>query len=528
MCISLHDTDCITVLHHDQDALSTIRQAIMESWPHGIQNEYAICGTGHAFKVIGNPFNSPESISSRNSRQMIATILHRLYNIGRRVVVSCDLGRLNDKSAVFLTRSPSHFSSAYPFVCVGLSSTDKLMIINLPTQLVETFKQTVRRNWTRGIQNESYQNGVFEIKMCGNPWESTDEQSIMAKLLLQNLVGFFYQHQYSFAVNVNLKSTADSLFFRHDPDLPAGSFPQLCTISLNRTDRLRILCAPEPIITIIRGVIQSVWSPGTIQNEKDHHGSWEFKLSGNPWHSSKGESVMARYLILKILEAMMVQGWHNIAAIDISRRLSDKSVLIFKKGEPKCCPVMCLSLTDSDKLRLINAPHELDDTFKEIVLSRWMNGIQEEKIMNLSFGGVRQLKLRGCPWNGGINNDTCHMRSFLCNVIEAYAARGWRVLMAGDVSAKYESNCCCEPDYPIDVHSFWFVCDGMQLSSPPTAHYPTSGYGIMPSPNAENPPTAPYPPTTGYGLHPNPNPNISPHEPPPTYGQAVGWEAGRN
>ena len=245
--------------------------------------------------VLGNPFISTGSFSSQNSRQMIATILHRLYNIGRRVVVSCDLARFNDKSAVFLTRSPSHFSSAYPFVCVGLSSTDKLMIINLPTQLIETFKQTVRRNWTRGIQNESYQNGVLEIEMCGFPWVSTDEQSIMAKVLLQNLVGYFYQHQYSFAVNVNLKSTADSLFFRHDPDLPAGSFPQLCTISLNRTDRLRILCAPEPIITIIRGVIQSVWSPGTIQNEKDHHGSWEFKLSGNPWYSSKGESVMARY-----------------------------------------------------------------------------------------------------------------------------------------------------------------------------------------------------------------------------------------
>ena len=200
---------------------------------------------------------------------------------------------------------------------------------------------------------------------------------------------------------------------------------------------------------------------------------------------------------------MMVQGWHNIAAIDISRRLYNKSVLIFKKGEPKCCPVMCLSLTGSDKLRLINAPHELDDTFKEILLSRWINGIQEEKIMNLSFGGVRQLKLRGCPWNGGINNDTCHVRSFLCNVIEAYAARGWRVLMAGDVSAKSFHIDNSGPAYPNDVDSFWFVYDGMQLSSPPTYGFQPSGYAVGM--------------TTDY-----------PHEPPPTYGQAVGWEAGRN
>ena len=241
---------------------------------------------------------------------------------------------------------------------------------------------------------------------------------------------------------------------------------------------------------------------------------------------------MFRYLVLKILETMLEQGWHNIAAIDISRRPTDKSVLVFQQGEPKRCSMMCLSLNDADKFRLINMPPHLVDLFKQILVSRWSKGIQEEKILNLSFGSVRQLKLKGWPWNGGLNNDAYHIRSFLCNIIEAFAGQGWRVMMAGDVSAKYVHQ-DKGADYPIDVHSFWFIYEptaAQQASAPsygfdfptppyeagmPQASYQPSGYGI---PMA----SAPYPPTnqpTSYGLYPNPN------EPPPTYNQATGWNA---
>ena len=232
---------------------------------------------------------------------------------------------------------------------------------------------------------------------------------------------------------------------------------------------------------------------------------------------------------------MLEQGWHNIAAIDISRRATDKSVLIFQQREPKRCPIMCLSLTDADKFRLINMPTQLVDLFNQILLSRWPKGIQEEKVMNLSFGSVRQVKLKGWPWNGGLNNDAYHIRSFLCNIIEAFAGQGWRVLIAGDVSAKYSDH--DKDSDRTDVHSFWFIYEpntaqqptapsyGFSVSSPPygvgvpQAPYPPAGTG-MPSGYGVPPATAPYPPTgqpSGYGLYPNQN------EPPPTYNQATGW-----
>ncbi|XP_028410819.1 uncharacterized protein LOC114533489 [Dendronephthya gigantea] len=521
MCIALQYGDGITVIHHDSGTLSTMQQAIIDAWPNGIQREHAICGTGWMFKVKGNPFDLTFS-TSQQTRQLIATILNRLFSLGWRIVVSCDLGRFSGKSTIFLKRSPINFTTVHPFVCVGFSSSDKLQILNLPSHLIPPLKEVIYHHWTKGIQNESYENGVLEIKMSGNPWCTTMglSESAMANVLLQNIVTTLYSYQYVFTVNVNPKSVLDSLFFRYDPELPAGQPGQFCTISLSGADRLRVICAPESTVNMIRCVIQNVWSHGTLQEEKDNHGSWEFKISGNPWFSYKEESVMARYLILKILEAMLNQGWHNIAVIDISLRPIDKSVLIFQQREPKHCSIMCLSLNDADKFRCINMPTELVESFKKILLSRWSKGIQEEKVKNLSFGGVRQFKLNGRPFNGGLNNDAYHIRSFLCNIIEAFAARSWRVYMAGDVSGQF-------------VHSIWFIYDppttqqptapafGFASSSPygtgmPAAPYPPMGSGVS-SAYGGPPATAPTAPTSAYGLYPNPN------EPSPINTEATGW-----
>ena len=220
---------------------------------------------------------------------MIATILEKLYN-----VVSCDLGNFRDKSSMLLTRSLSKFSFIYPLVCVDFFGPHFLQFIDLPSQLIEPLLQTVSKIWTKSVQY-SYRNRVLQIKMTGKPWYATGLTSIKANELLQNIIATLYRYQYVYTVKVNLTNTADSLFFRYDPEVPAGGEAQFCTISLNSTDRLRIICAPDSIVNMTRDVIQTVWSHGRIQKEIDHHGSWEFKISGNPWHADEDESVVARY-----------------------------------------------------------------------------------------------------------------------------------------------------------------------------------------------------------------------------------------
>ena len=477
MCVSFQYTDRVTVLHLDDAGLSIIRQAINETWKAGISMERSRCGSGWSFKLSGQLFIIGSNIVSQQTRQMVCLMLQRLYGTGWRIIVTSDLGRLEDKSTLFFQRCPPE-SSTIPFVCVGLSSVHKLQILNLPPQLVEPIKETIRLSWSLGIKKENWTNGVLEVKLFGYPWKATKQQSVMAKVLLQNIIGTLRRYQWVYYCNVNLKSTADSLFFRHDPSIPPYESVQFCTISLNLNNRLRVINAPGTVVAVIRKVIETTWLCGGIQADREYHGSREFKLSGNPWHSIKVEAVMSRCLILKILEAMREQGWHNIAGIDISRGVTDKSTLIFQKGEPKRSPVICLSLNDVDKFRLINMPGQLVELFRQILLCRWPNGVQEEKKLTLTSGSVWQMKLFGRPWNGGESNDTIHARSFLCNIIQEFIERGWRPFLSADVSAKYihQEN---GPDYPVDVHSMWFVYDSPSSAQPSASSY---GFSFASSP----------------------------------------------
>ena len=522
MCVSFQSTDHITVLHLDDAGLSIIRQAINETWQSGIKSEKKICGSSWSLKINGYPFRPTTSSNvSQQAQQMVCHILQKLHGNGWKIIITSALGRQEAKSTMFFKKSSPEFSQ---YLCVGLISSDKLQIVNLPPQLVEPMKQIIRLHWSLGIQDEDLPNpGVLEVKLRGNPWWSTEEQSIMAKVLLQNIIATLRSYQWVYCCNVNLKSTADSLFFRYDPNINPGESAQFCTISLNRNDRLRVITAPENIVAMVRKVIQTTWVHGCIQDERDYHGSWEFKLSGNPWYSTKEESAMARYLVLRILEAMLEQGWHNIAGIDISRRPSDKSVLVFQKKEPKRCPMMCLSLNDVDKLRLINMPNEMMELLKNILCSRWLKGIQKEQILTLSMGTAYEAKLSGWPWMGGDRNDTLHARSFLCIIIQEFMERGWTLFLSADVSAKYVHH-DKSTNYPIDVYSMWFVYDP---TAPAQSSAPTYGFNFATGPTQYGMPSLPYPPPTapgmpaGYGVQPGLHPQ--PNEPPPSYTQATGW-----
>ena len=60
-----------------------------------------------------------------------------------------------------------------------------------------------------------------------------------------------------------------------------------------------------------------------------------------------------------MIETLQAYGWSIIASIASSRKLSDKSALLFRQSQPRQMPVFCLSLNDTDKLRLINVPEDI-------------------------------------------------------------------------------------------------------------------------------------------------------------------------
>ena len=139
---------------------------------------------------------------------------------------------------------------------------------------------------------------------------------------------------------------------------PGQPSPAQFTISFNSHDLLWVISAPESLISAVRGTIQSHWMKG-IQRELRYAESWEFKLKGTPCWASGDEAVESRFLVLKLMEALQAYGWSPIAGIDSSRKLSDKSSLLFRQSPLRQAPFICISLNETDKLRLINTSEDV-------------------------------------------------------------------------------------------------------------------------------------------------------------------------
>ena len=360
MCIAIRAPDKLRIVLGSVYEASIIRQVIQETWPKGIQRETFQLNGVHEFKLKGFPFSKMTSQSDAiSSRRMAERILHRLYRDGWRLQLSSNLTRTTDLTTWFFRKVPVASFPSKPFLIVGLSSYDSLMVLNAPMDLHKLFKDAIEKTWPKGIQQWAYESEVLLIKLKGYPWQPDGEDTVHSRVVLQTIIGDLLQKQWKLYGNSNLKSAANTLFFEHDPNIPLGQpSPSQFTISLNSHDLIRVISGPESLVSAVRSTIQSFWLKG-IQKESRYAESWEFKLKGNPWWASGDEAVESRFLILKLMETLQAYGWSPVTGIDSSRKLSDKSSLLFRQSQPRQSPFFCLSLNETDKLRLINASEDV-------------------------------------------------------------------------------------------------------------------------------------------------------------------------
>ncbi len=137
--------------------------------------------------------------------------------------------------------------------------------------------------------------------------------------------------------------------------------------------------------------------------------------------------------------------------------------------------ICCVCMSGKDKLRIINAPENLVTALQAEVTRTWQFGI--DRVRNLN--GTLELKLKRCPWTyRNKDHDGSHAQVMLCHIVKASAQLGWYIILSADVSARYVSQ-EDGPDYPLDVHSFWFV-NYSSGAAPPTQF----GMTVQPPPLA--------------------------------------------
>ena len=361
MCIVVRETDKMRVILGTDREISIIRQAVDESWPRGIQEETFKMNGVHQFKLKGNPFSIlSSSTDAISSRRMAGSILHRLYRDGWRLHMAGDYTQTTDLTTWIFKKDPVAVCPSLPFLIVGLSGFDSLMVLNAPMELHQMLKDVLESSWPKGIQKWTYKDDVLKIKLKGNPWYADGEDTVHERVIIHTLVNELLIRQWKLYGNSNLRSSANTLFFEHDPNIAPGlqPIPAHLTMSFNSEDLLRLIGSPEGLEFAVRNTLQTFWSRG-IQKEERYAESWQFKLHGKPWWASGHEAVDSRFLVVKLIETMQACGWYAVTSIDCSRKNQDKSSLLFRQYQPRQSPFFCISLDGTDELRLINAPEDI-------------------------------------------------------------------------------------------------------------------------------------------------------------------------
>ncbi|KAG0056631.1 hypothetical protein BGZ83_004156 [Gryganskiella cystojenkinii] len=91
----------------------------------------------------------------------------------------------------------------------------------------------------------------------------------------------------------------------------------------------------------------------------------------------------------------------------------------------QCC---CISLSSTDKLRLINMPRHLVEPIRQTIRKSW-GTIQRD----VQAGTDQEFKLSGNPWDG-MGYEAVKARRLVCQIMKTMAERGWNLIQTADIS----------------------------------------------------------------------------------------------
>lgn len=201
------------------------------------------------------------------------------------------------------------------------------------------------------------------------------------------------------------------------------------SISLHRTDRIRLLQFSPGDIAGIRDVIKQNWISG-IQEERTYARSHEFKCLGNPWSGQGDEAIAARILMRSILAYLFSAGWILTTSTDVSKSIFDKDTIIFRKQvvPPPACEWIAISFNQGDRLRLIGAPMELLANFQALLKGM---GLHQEGIWKDKARNAFEFKLHGWPWRPQ-GEEAMTTRLLLLRMLETLEVSGWSLYATVD------------------------------------------------------------------------------------------------
>ena len=398
-------------------------------------------------------------------KRLLAEIVEKLQKISWFVVTCSDVSRMASNFSLFFRKivtfdqvMKNKLSREGKIFIFSPSGRSSLLLIDTPyfleKEMIDAIKSQCTINDYKMIENVEGNNITSRIELKGFAWAETGSKAIKLRKMMLEVIRVARKHKYELITNINVKGTTDSLMFQHRPSLP-DSAEDLLIMSLNRTDRIRLIGAPPYVVTAAEDVIGQHWGVQSCKQLEDGDG-FEFKLYGSPWWADGETAVKSRHLVASLIAKYKSLGWEVGATVDVSRKLNDKTVFVFRQCPPETQNFAVLSFHETDKLRFLS---DLDDPFS------LMDGI--DRILDASdvsdsisyYWKAKQWKIKGVPFSGHMNCgvDLRLMVHHLTKILKYFHKLGWRLVASADVSAKYADN--NNQSYPLDTHTWFFLYD---------------------------------------------------------------------
>jgi len=454
--VALRSPNKIRLIHAPSEVVSMTERVIEEVSRKSGQEGEVVTKDKHGtvgMSLGSYCFTLNSGKSAATSGKLFTVLMfEEMYKLGYDPVVSSDLSRMYDQATWFFVKKEAE-RPASRVSCLAPGKSDTIVLLRADASFIDTVRSAVVDAWPLGIQSEktieSCGEVLTEIKLNGNPWiDYAGAENIHCRQMLLHMFGQLGSVHYRLLAGTNIKGGTDSFFFIQDPSYsitPAS----LCMISLNKYDRLRLVNCTD-MAGPVRDTITKHY--GEIQREEEKYGSWEFKLTGNPWCCSGDLAIRSRQLISRISETMLAHGWALTDAVDITRSLNDKSVLLYTRAKNFATTFACIALSDVHRVRLLDFSPAHTEALREVFLRVYLPGVRSEVQRD---NACYEIDLNGPPWTQNASYNL-HARSALLCTLKQANSLGWKLVASADVSAKYvrQDN---GPDYPVDVHSWYFV-----------------------------------------------------------------------
>ena len=253
------------------------------------------------------------------------------------------------------THSPLSGRGELDFCIIDLRSYDKIGLFKLPQDLVEAVNFTVYDHWEPKI-DKAEDNVLFSfLRLKGTPWGKTrDRTNVKSVILVMKMIECMGSRGWVLYSSCNLDGKNDTLFFYRNKiqEHPCSFHAHIFALSMNRSDRLRLLNAYKPAIDAVRKVLEINWKG--IQSDMTEPEFVEFKLQGKPWFDEKDKCVPVISLLCAILARLRSLGYVAFSNVELIYGTTSKGVFYFAQVQPKDVEFCAISLKSAGLIYGVN------------------------------------------------------------------------------------------------------------------------------------------------------------------------------